>query len=364
MVLLYIFIAVVLLNCCYFYLFSKFSFFRPSDVGQSKIVPVSLMVCAKNEAANLEKNIPLWLNQDYEEFELILINDSSTDETLDIMESFAEKDPRIQVVNVRKNEAFFESKKYALTLGIKRAKYEKLIFTDADCYPASTNWLKNMATKISDEKEVVLGYGAYEKLPGMLNKIIRYETLMTAVQYFSYARAGMPYMGVGRNLAYTNSIYTKNNGFTSHIKVASGDDDLFINEVATATNTAICVDENTFTYSIPKKNTKNWISQKKRHYTTAKLYKSKHKLLLGVYHFTNMLFWILSVVILFTDFWKIGIALITFRFLIQYIIIGTAAKNLKEQDLVLLIPFYDFFLLLVQISIFIFHSGKTNSQWK
>ncbi len=364
MVLLYVFGAVALINCAFYILFSKFSFLKTSEKIASEKYPVSLIVCAKNEVENLQNHIPLWQKQNYPNFEIILINDASIDETLEVMESFAANDTRIQVVDVKNNEAFWANKKYALTLGIKRAKNTRLIFTDADCYPASNEWLATMASKFSDKKQLVLGYGAYEKFPGFLNKIIRFETLMTAVQYFSYAKAGTPYMGVGRNLGYTSNLYYENNGFMSHIKVPSGDDDLFVNEAATSKNVEICIEPEAFTYSLPKKKKKKWLLQKKRHYSSAKLYKPKHRFLLGVYYSFNLLFWLLAPIILFTDFWIFGLGIIFTRLVFQYIIIGYAAKKLKEADIIPFIPFYELFLIFTQLSIFISNSSEKNARWK
>ncbi len=364
MVLLYVFGAVALINCVYYLFFSKLAFLKISEKNISEKYPVSLIICAKNEAENLKKNIPLWQQQNYNNFEIILINDASIDETLEVMESFAENDSRIQIVNVKNNEAFWANKKYALTLGIKRAKNTRLVFTDADCYPASTEWLTIMADKFSDEKQLVLGYGAYEKRPGFLNKLIRFETLMTAIQYFSYAKAGNPYMGVGRNLAYTSNLYYENKGFMSHIKIPSGDDDLFVNEAATSKNVAIAIEPDSFTYSFPKKKKKKWLIQKKRHYSTAKLYKPKHRFLLAVYFGFNLLFWLLAPFVLLTDFWDFGLGIIVMRIAFQYLIIGNAAKKLREQDLVPFIPFYELFLIFNQLSIFISNSSEKNSRWK
>lgn len=364
MILLYVFGAVTLINCAYYILFSKFSFLKPSKKTATEEHPISLIVCAKNEAENLQRHIPLWLSQKYSNFEIILINDASSDETLEVMEQFAEQDSRIQIVNVRNNEAFWGNKKYALTLGIKRAKNNRLIFTDADCYPASEAWLATMAANFSNEKQLILGYGAYEKQPGFLNKLIRFETLMTAVQYFSYAQAGTPYMGVGRNLGYTSSLFYEKNGFMSHMKVASGDDDLFVNEAATSKNTAICIAPEAFTYSLPKKKREKWIRQKRRHYTTAKLYKPLHRTLLGLYYISNLLFWVLSAIVMFTQFWIYGLGIVAIRFIFQYIVIGKAAGKLKEKDLVFFIPFYELFLILMQLSIFISNSDEKNSQWR
>lgn len=364
MVLLYVFGAVALINCAYYLLFSNFSFLKNSEKKPSEKYPISLIVCAKNEAENLQKHIPQWQKQQYPKFEIILINDASTDETLEVMETAAANDPRIQIVNVKNNEAFWASKKYALTLGIKRAKNKRLIFTDADCYPASSEWLSLMASHFSEEKQLILGYGAYEKRSGFLNKLIRFETLMTAVQYFSYAKTGNPYMGVGRNLAYTSDLYYENKGFMSHIRVPSGDDDLFVNEAATAANTAICINSEAFTYSIPKEKKKKWHLQKKRHYSTAKLYKPKHRLLLGVYYVGNLLFWLLAIAVFCTEFRYFGLAIVFIRLVFQYVIIGKAAKKLKEQDLILFIPFYELFLIFTQLSIFISNSSEKNARWK
>lgn len=364
MVLLYVFGAVALINCSYYLLFSKFAFLKAPKKNTSEKFPVSLIICAKNEAGNLQNHIPLWQNQQYPNFEIILINDASVDETLEVIERFAENDPRIRIVDVKNNEAFWANKKYALTLGIKRAKNTRLVFTDADCYPASEDWLATMASNFSDKKQLVLGYGAYEKQPGFLNKIIRFETLMTAVQYFSYAQAGTPYMGVGRNLAYTSNLYYENKGFMSHIKIPSGDDDLFVNEAATSKNVALCVEPKAFTYSLPKQKRSKWLLQKKRHYSTAKLYKPKQRFLLGTYYTANLFFWILAIATMCTAFWHFGLAVVFTRLVFQYIIIGNAAKKLKEADLIAFIPFYELFLVFTQLSIFISNSGKKNAQWK
>ncbi len=364
MVLLYALGTVALANCFYYLLFAKFSLHKDHRTKDLTKPSLSLIVCAKNEAENLLKHIPLWLAQEYPDFELILINDASVDDTLEVMEQFAERDSRIQIVNVKNNEAFWANKKYALTLGIKRAKNTQLIFTDADCSPASPEWLSLMSAHFSNKKHIVLGYGGYEKQPGLLNKMIRFETVMTAIQYFSYAKAGFPYMGVGRNLAYTSEVYYENNGFMGHIKVASGDDDLFVNEAATARNTAICTAPRAFTYSIPKKKRRNWIIQKKRHYSTAKLYKTKHKFLLGIHYTSILLFWILSIAVLFTEYWEIGVIVILFRILLQYVIIGKGARKLRENDIVALIPLYELFLIFIQMSIFISKRRENNPRWK
>ncbi len=364
MVLLYALGIVVLINCFYFILFSKFSFLQTSENNTKDSYPVSLIICAKDEAKNLKKNIPLWLAQDHPNFEIILINDASMDDTLEVIKSFANKDPRISIVNLENNEAFWGSKKYALTLGIKQAKNKRMLFTDADCRPSSEEWITNMSSNFSKQKQLILGYGAYEKSAGLLNALIRYETLITAAQYFSYAKAGIPYMGVGRNLGYTSDLYYSTNGFMSHMKIPSGDDDLFVNEAATRENIEICCDINAFTYSEPKESWKAWKVQKKRHISTAKFYKSKHKILLGIYYTFNLVFWLLAGICFLLLDWKIPLFLIGVRILVQSIILGKAALKLKEKNLIPFIPFLELFLVFIQLSIFISNSVSKPSRWK
>jgi glycosyltransferase involved in cell wall biosynthesis len=364
MLLLYLFITVVLVNAAYFILFSKFSMSIPSQIDNKEEYPVSIIICAKNEAENLKKNIPAILHQEYPNFEVILINDASIDDTQDVIEAFAARDSRVHTVNIENNEAFWSNKKYSLTLGIKRAVNKRMLFTDADCQPSSDQWLRYMSSHFSEEKQLILGYGAYRKEAGLLNKLIRFETLMTAIQYFAYAKVGMPYMGVGRNLAYTSTLFYDTRGFMSHMRVASGDDDLFVNEAATSTNTALCFHEDSFTYSTPKRTFSDWIRQKRRHITTAKHYKPNHKTLLGIYYVSNLLFWLLAIVsFVFLD-WIIVLPLLIFRITLQYIFIGKGAKLLKEHDLLPFLPFFELFLVLVQLTIFISNSFSKPKRWK
>ncbi|MDC7995852.1 glycosyltransferase [Altibacter sp. HG106] len=349
----------------YYLFFSAYSFYASEKPSRFETdLPVSLIVCAKNEVENLRKNIPLWLQQEYSNFELILVNDASRDETLEVMESFAESDRRVKVVNVKNIEAFWANKKYALTLGIKKAIHTRLLFTDADCQPASTQWLRLMTHSFSEEKQLILGYGAYQKKSGILNKLIRYETALTALQYLSYTLRGIPYMGVGRNLAYTSHLFYETKGFMSHVKIPSGDDDLFVNEAATAKNVSICTTPDAFTYSHPKTTWYGWWLQKRRHITTASHYKGKHKVLLGFFFITSLLFWPVAIASLCTALWMWALALISLRIVAQYLVYGKAFQKLKEADLIPWIPFLEIFLVSFQLSIFISNTFSKPPRWK
>jgi glycosyltransferase involved in cell wall biosynthesis len=363
----YIFIFIVIVQFVYYILlFGKFSFGENQSQKTEKPIPVSVIVCAKNEAQNITNNIPLLLEQNYPNFEIVLIDDASHDETLDIFEAFEAQHKNIKLVKVENNEAFWGNKKYALTLGIKAASYENLLFIDADCYPNSKNWISEMTAQISDEKSIVLGYGAYQKIEGsFLNKLIRFETLLTATQYFSWAKIGKPYMGVGRNLCYKKSTFFDVNGFINHMKIKSGDDDLFINEVATKQNTAICFNEASFTYSQPKETFYKWYLQKRRHVSTAKYYKFFDKFQLGLFFFSQLNFFILAIILLsFLFQWEIVLGLIAFRYLCSWLSLGFSAGKLIEKDIMFAYPILELALIYTQLNVFLTNLISKPPHWK
>lgn len=344
-----------------------FSFANETNLDPENIdLPVSVIICAKNEAENLKQFIPSILNQDYSNFEIILINDASTDNTLEVMENFAIEDKRVNLVNVVNNEAFWGKKKYALTLGIKKAKNNHLLFTDADCAPVSDQWITSMASKFENKKTIVLGYGGYFKQKNsFLNLLIRFETLLTAVQYLSYSNWGIPYMGVGRNLAYSSEEFYNQNGFATHLHIRSGDDDLFVNQAANSKNTAISINRESITRSVPKSTYKDWFIQKRRHSSTASNYKFQHKILLGTFYSSQLLFWCLLVLLLVLQIsWPLVIGVLVFRLLLQYIVFWKSAKKLDEMDLVWLFPVLELFLISSQFYIFISNIFSKPTHWK
>ncbi len=361
-----LFVVVVAIQFLYYIvIFGKFSFAKP-QMATPKRIPISIIVCAKNEEENVKKFIPLLLEQNYPEFEIILIDDASSDETLEIFEEFEKQNSNVKLVKVENNEAFWGNKKFALTLGIKAAKHEYLLFTDADCYPTSKDWIKNMSSQFTAQKTIVLGYGAYEKMGNsFLNKIIRFETLITATQYFSWAKIGKPYMGVGRNMAYKREEFFKVRGFMDHMKIRSGDDDLFINQAANKDNTSICYLPESFTYSKPKTTFKEWFSQKRRHVSTAKHYKIFDRNQLSVFYASQFLFLLLPIVLLIFQFqWIAVLSIISFRYLFAWIVIGFAAGKLKEKDVMYWFPIIEIVLTLTHLNVFISNAFSKPVHWK
>lgn len=362
----YVFIAIVAIQLFYYVgIFSKFGFAK-AQKNTPKKIPVSIIVCAKNEAENVRNFVPLLAAQEYPHFEIVLIDDASSDETLEIFEQFEKDYPNIKLVKVENNEAFWGNKKFALTLGIKAAKYEYLLFTDADCRPASTVWLREMSSQFTMQKTIVLGYGAYEKIAGsFLNKIIRFETMLTAVQYFSWAKAGRPFMGVGRNLAYKREEFFNVNGFIDHMKIRSGDDDLFINQAATGKNTTISYSPESFTYSHPKTTFKEWFTQKRRHVSTAGHYKTGDKVQLGIFYVSQLLFLLLAIVLLaFQHQWIIVGSIVLGRYIVTWTVLGLSAGKLREKDVMYAYPVMEIVLIFTQLNVFFANIFSKPVHWK
>ncbi len=293
-VILFGFFCLFILVLCIYYLlvFNRVSRFKnPNELPLHSYPPVSVIVCARNERENLEKFLPAILDQDYPNFEVVVVDDGSWDGTAEFLEQLEKLVTHLKVVKLNIDERFHRGKKFAITMGIKAAKHERLLLTDADCQPMTSRWIRSMMDA-AEGKDIVIGYSPYKKGWAPLNWFIQYETLHTALQYLGHALNGMPYMGVGRNLSYTKSLFFGKKGFARHQHLLSGDDDLFVNECATAENTAVQISPISFIETLPKKNFKRWWKQKSRHLSTGSYYRGKHKFVLGLYVFCQVFFYL------------------------------------------------------------------------
>ncbi len=357
--LFYTFCTVIAIQVFYYlYFFSRLAFYKEPPRETNHEHPISVVICARDEADNLARNLPGVLVQDYKTtHEVVIVNDNSTDEGRYVIDEFKKSFKNINHIHLTQEAKMISGKKFPLSMGIRSAKYEIVLLTDADCTPASEFWMQKMQDAYTENTEIVLGYGAYHKRPGILNKLIRFETFHTAIQYLSYALAGSPYMGVGRNLSYKKEVFLRNKGFSSINQIPSGDDDLFINQVATAKNTAVVIDPDAHTVSEPKRRWSDWMTQKYRHYTTGRYYKPKHKFLLGLYSLS--LFWIyplLAVSIIFFNWW-IALAVYGVRLIVQGIVYYKSMKQLNESDL---LPWF----VLLDIWMFFYFIFTLPAIWK
>ncbi len=349
----------------YWFIFGRLAFYK-----QKKSIhndePVSVVICAKNEYSNLKNNLPMILEQDYPNLEVIVVNDASDDETYYLLKIMSDKYKHLKIVTIKEDVNFFKGKKFPLTIGIKSAKHDVILLTDADCRPGSMLWVKKMAEQFKSETEIVLGYGKYKQEKGFLNKLIRFDTFFIGLQYLSYSLCGMTYMGVGRNLAYRKSLFYSNNGFINHYKIKSGDDDLFINQAATSKNTKIAIDFDCHTVSQAKNTLSNWLTQKRRHLTTGRYYKISTKLMLGFYSLTLLTFFTTFVSLLIYDKNNIFLflALFTLRLISQLIIHKRIMNKLDEKKFLLLTPVFEIFFLILNPLIVLFNIYSKPDKWK
>lgn len=277
-------------------LFSRLAFYRKAMSKPGHPPGVSIIICAQNEADNLQNFLPKILEQEYENFEVIVVNDQSVDNSAAILLEFQRKYPILHFITESNKE--LPGKKSALSKGILAAKNEILLLTDADCFPISSHWIKSMLAHYSAKEPIVLGYSPYQKENSWLNFFIQYETVYTATQYFSFALAGLPYMGVGRNLAYAKNIFKEQNGFQKHLHIASGDDDLFISQATERYSATINLEATSFVHSIPKKSWKSYYYQKRRHLSTANSYRPVHQFLLGLLAWSHLWHYLSGLILL------------------------------------------------------------------
>ncbi|PQB07415.1 glycosyl transferase family 2 [Polaribacter filamentus] len=359
-----VFVACTVLQIIYLVTF--FSFLSKSKYGRKNKteIPISVIIFSKDQGENLLKLLPSILDQEHSMFEIVLINNASSDETNDIIESFSEKHTCIKVVEVENNEAFWASKKYALTLGIKASKYDHLLFTNANCKPVSKNWISEMSRNFTSKKTIVLGYKKYRKENSFINLFVRFENSLTAIKCFGFVQKGSPFMAFEGNLAFNKATFFKVNGFINHMKINAGLEDLFIKDAANKENTTFCLSENSFIETDAPTSFSKWFYDKKEAAYIKKKYKYKHRLLLNLFAFTKTLFYVFAIILFFTYPYKIILSIVLLYFIVNYILIGYSAKKLKEPQIIFFLPFLEIGLILFQISIFIANLTSKPSHWK
>ena len=342
--------------------------FKNSTLAETPFLPkVSVLICAKNEGENLQKFLPSILNQNYPEYQVVVVNDCSEDNTEMILAHLKQKHSHLYYTTIPVDRQFHHGKKLALTIGVKAAIHDYLVLTDADCEVPSPNWLLKMVQGFSNsEKEMVLGFGGYQKTKGFLNFLVRYDAFYVALQYLGFALSKNPYMGVGRNLAYRKDLFIKNNGLKSHMHLASGDDDLFVQETATNKNTSVVIDHEAHTISTPPASFRNWCLQKGRHLSTNSRYKKSIKLELLLDPLSRELFWALGIVLIFFNTFALAVGvflLITMIF--KLILWYKVAQKLQQGKLFWGVLLFDmihpWLLIWAQVGNYF---GSNKNKWK
>ncbi|MBN2892712.1 MAG: glycosyltransferase [Bacteroidales bacterium] len=364
--LLYVFGSVTFIQILYFlFFYFRVIFWKSKKTETVNIQPVSIIIAARNEAENLKKNLPYFLEQDYPDFRVIVVNDASTDDSETILAELKLKYKNLYVTNIPFDEKFRHGKKTALTIGIKAAETDILLFSDADCKPAGKNWVKSISQNFDEKKQFVIGFGGYEKSKGLINKFVRNDTVFIALTYLGFALAKMPYMGVGRNMAYRKSYFLEKKGFARQMNLLSGSDDLFINQNATRRNLSVELSNESFTFSETKKTFKQWKNQKSRHLTTGKYYKFKHKFLLFLEPFSRLIYYALGIFLMSVNQYLVIVSSIfVFRFLFFCFILYKSNKKFEQKGLFISGIFFDILQPFFNLYFSLFARKKNELIWK
>jgi cellulose synthase/poly-beta-1,6-N-acetylglucosamine synthase-like glycosyltransferase len=347
------------------FIHGRLAFFKvKAPANASNLPPVSVIIAARNESDNLYENLPLILEQDYPEFEVIVVNHQSSDDSAYLLNAYARQYPNLKIIEVARSKHLKLGKKLPITIGIKGAKNDLLVLTDADCKPNSKNWLKHVSQELSSGKDLVIGYSPYARKKGFLNKLIRFDTAWIGMNYLSMALARIPYMSVGRNLAYTKHLFESVKGFKSHYAIPSGDDDLFVQDAAKNNNYSICIAKDAFMISEPHESFSGWLRQKTRHFSTSSHYKVFKKLLLGIYPL-SMLIMHFSFIILLCDseFRWLSLSLFLITTIIKWWIQGRCLKKLEGEKFIPFLPFWDLFYALIMPVLFYTTDKKETVKW-
>jgi cellulose synthase/poly-beta-1,6-N-acetylglucosamine synthase-like glycosyltransferase len=294
-----------------------------------------------------------------------VVDDRSTDYTDTWLAEEQAKDSRVRHVRIDKTPAHFTAKKYAITMGIKHAKHDALVLTDADCVPDSEQWLSQIAAPLANGKKISLGYSPMYAKAGLLNSLIRFETVLTALQYLGAALGGRPYMGVGRNMAYSKALFLEKKGFLSHRNVMGGDDDLFVNRNATKDNTQIVIGAETLVWTEPKESWGEWWTQKRRHMAAGKYYRWSTRLGLGLFMLSQWMFWITFGLLLglgIEPYWVFGCLIL--KFAVLFGVVCSASKKLGDPFCPWYLPFLEFLLMLYQTGVGVSVLFSKPSSWK
>lgn len=367
-----IFLAALLVQFGYIlYYFAHIFLLKKPNKAINNRKSVSVIICARNEATNLQKHLPALLAQRYTNdsgeplYEVLIVDDGSTDGTQWIVEGLQQQYPYLRVIPIPAEEQrYLPGKKYALNKGMEYAQGEIILVTDADCIPASNEWIEQMARPINDARNIALGYGKIAEEDSLLNAFIRWETMHTFVQYSSYAAAGKPYMGVGRNMAYTKDIYQKAIKSKAWNKIPSGDDDLLVSSGANKHNTEVVLEPSSFTISAGKRTWKEWAAQKQRHISAGKYYKLGAKFRLALYGTSHMLCWIFFFYSLFIYYWDVVLAIMLLRCVSYWLVWGEAARRLQEKRLVKFFPLFDFGWMIYNFAFLPYMVWKNKLRWK
>ena len=337
--------------------FSKVAFYKRNARPKldEDLEPASIVLCARDAYEYLTELIPVLLNQDYPDFEIVVVNDCSDDETEEYLKDLERREPRVKPVQLKQHLNFFNGKKFPLSMGIKSAQNDLIVLTDFNCMPVNDQWLRSVVNRYNHQTEIVIGYSPYVQKKGSLNHLMRFDALQNGLLYLSAALNHHAYMGIGKNLSYRKELFYRNQGFISHYTTAVGEDDLFINKVSTKKNTEVLIDAENGILTTPTSSFKLWMRQKSSRYSTVSKYDGRSRLMLSLFYGSQLLFYASFITLIalcakpafvITGGAAFYIPILVFFFLLRFgsqmIIYHKASKRLGEKGLLPGLIVYDF----------------------
>lgn len=319
------------------------TFKHKNSVSEALNPNLSVIICARNEEESLKQNLPLILAQNYPNFEVVLVNEYSDDDSKWYLKSLSGQHKNLKVVEIAQHVQHQQGKKFALTLGIKAAQHEHLVFTDADCRPESDTWLQNMASAFGSDKEIVLGYALSEKTKGISNWFHRFKTFYSNMNYLSYTLKKSAYRGIGKNMAYKKSLFFQNKGFAAHMHLRGGEDQLFVNQNANRNNTVICIHPDAHIWTEPTNKEQGYQQKNKWRSEAAAYYKPHHKRRLALQQISAILFYgcmIISLVV-FPTYYPYILGAYVLRLVVQILVFYPIMKRLRVRELIWTLPISD-----------------------
>ena len=213
--------------------------FQKTETAENQ-PPVSILITAHDNLAELERNLPMFLRQQYTvDYQVIVVCQSTDGETQDFLKRTAAENPHLYYTYIPESSRYMSRKKLQITLGVKAAKHEWIILTEPNCRPSNDKWLQTMARQCQDPNHLVLGYVALDEETKSVRRFdsIRkaYYVLRRAQQTYGY-RSHMP------NVAFRKSDFMKEQGYQGNLEYVRGEYDFLVNKYALCGDTATELD--------------------------------------------------------------------------------------------------------------------------
>jgi glycosyltransferase involved in cell wall biosynthesis len=361
--LLITFAVIAIIQLFYFWaFFSRLAFYRHKNI-ESQQPPVSVIITSHSELNFLGNNLPFILQQDYPKFEVVVVNDNSDDDTSDFLTQLSLETPNLQVVELKQSLNWFKGKKFPLSIGIKSAKYDFVVLTDADCHPVSSSWLNEIVSTCKPNTEIVLGYSTFATT-SKINRLLRFAAFYDALFFLSMALSGMPFKGNGKNLSYKRQLFYRQKGFISHYIIKAGDDELFVNRAAKKRNTEVMISRGSRIISQKPISFGGWLKKEKTRLSLRRHFRFSHRFLLSLFALTGLLFYGLFATLLVLGVsWIILVPVLLLRVISQWVLFGQGLKKLSENGLWFLSPFFEMFIMLVDFILWFIILFTKKNKW-